>query len=410
MVGRPADAGAGFFIFDQTPRHQIAESSHPVLLDVISRQVLQCEIHEPSDRHVGRFGDFTLPAVDAELPGHGSVEPTIGIPRVGAAQRTPEIRCTECFGQCNKYGHIFGATTGHDPARRHMYGERLPVRNRQSHHGSIVCETSVFQKCVDALHRRRYNRQPVAPVHFIEITVYLVERTAENRLSRICRCNLVGLYPLDLRKRLCKCFLDLGPQYLAGIVKQFFFGMGCESSRVQSDAGYLYAVVDGRNRYLIRKSRSGNRYRGNAYVFCGYARPRLLGGTQPAAAVAAYHGIHAQLFQFVLKCFCRLAPDAGTGGHACRADFAQHIDRSCRILFQYQPLSSGCVTEAIKLPPTMAMVLPSRVESRESRSLFDRTDEGLSQRADNREYLARRHRAPVGFDDTNVVGANRLLC
>ena len=85
MVGCPADAGAGFFILDQTPRHEVAECPHSVLLDVIPRQVLQCEIHEPSDRRIGRLGDFALPAVDAELPGHGAVEPAIGIPRVRTA-------------------------------------------------------------------------------------------------------------------------------------------------------------------------------------------------------------------------------------------------------------------------------------------------------------------------------------
>lgn len=50
------------------------------------------------------------------------------------------------------------------------------------------------------------------------------------------------------------------------------------------------------------------------------------------------------------------------------------------------------------------------VERRESRRLFDRTDEGLSQRADNREYLARRHRAAVSFDRADIIRTDGLLC
>ena len=120
MIGLPSDSQAGGFILRHAPRHGITKCAHAVLLYIIAAEVHQGKVHETAYGHVRSLVDLTLPAVDAQLSCHWSVQPAEWNPCMGACYCAAEVRAAKGFGQSNQNWHHFGLASCHDTIHGHM--------------------------------------------------------------------------------------------------------------------------------------------------------------------------------------------------------------------------------------------------------------------------------------------------
>jgi outer membrane receptor protein involved in Fe transport len=291
--GSPAHVADRRFVLGQRDIHAQADRS---LVGVVRRkaqadQVTQEHAREAADARVGLASnphDCGL-VIEAELLDDRAVDDDHRL----QSRRRAEVACIEIrlrhrFDDTDQDRHVLGAAAGHDAVYRHRPDRRLAVLGLNHAQHLVRVAVGETQEGLDALDRRRDDRQPVGPLLLEEVLVDLVQRALEHDGARLGLDHFLrnGYRPRQLGD-------DIGDQDFGGITAQFFVALRHDHTGEFRDAKVGHALPPRVRSGLLEERRGDDRrtrYAGALSDHAGAHDSRRAGTT---AADPRDHGVDA---------------------------------------------------------------------------------------------------------------------